>query len=53
MIGVCTIFTTSVPGKVRDGGNADDEVKDGPTNDDAIVDIEKADQHHCSRPSSS
>ena len=40
---MCKIFTTGVPRKVWDCGNADNEVEDGPTNNDTIVDIEKTD----------
>ena len=40
------ILTTGVPWKGWQSSQTDNEIKDGPANDDTIVDIEKTDKNH-------
>ena len=39
----CENLTAGIPGQTGEGGQADDEVEDGPAHDDAVVDVEEGD----------
>ena len=45
-------LTASVPGKVWDSSKTNNQIEYGPANNDTIVDIEKTDQDHGGRTSS-